>query len=70
MEQLVEKAKSEEVERRKVEAKKLKATILTPQTTPTNSAGSVKSKNVPPVQIGERKDAPPFKVRPSIYFTL
>ena len=60
--QLIEKAKTDELERRRLEAEKLKAATSRLQESPLQTP-SMKYKKIPPLPVAPRKDASPFKVR-------
>lgn len=63
MEQLLEKSRAEEAERRKAEGEKLKSTVPPFQHKPAAAqTPSANSAAAPSVPYMERKDAPPFRV--------
>ncbi|KAF9478027.1 ATP11-domain-containing protein [Pholiota conissans] len=67
VEQLLERAKAEEAERRKAEGEKLKSTVPPFQHKPVEaSTPSAKVDSLPSASITERKDAPPFRALSSI----
>jgi len=60
--QLIEKAKTDELERRRLEAEKLRAATSRLRESP-RQAPSTEHKKIPPLPVAPRKDASPFKVR-------